>query len=98
MKYSAERVLEILLNQDIAKDRICMKKPSGITCSASYVVDVRTLDCLDDIKKDEFGIWNYSGSHPRGFRVFHKMVLLEAIFSIYAAYIALIHQMLSLNV
>ena len=65
-------VLEILLNQDIAKDRICMKKPSGITCSASYVVDVRTLDCLDDIKKDEFGIWNYSGSHPRGFRVFHK--------------------------
>ena len=29
--------------------------------SASYVVDVCNLQNQDDIKKDEFGIWNYSG-------------------------------------
>jgi hypothetical protein len=27
---------------------------------------------LDDIKKDEFGIWNYSGSHPQAYRVYHE--------------------------
>ena len=37
--------------------------------SATYVVDVRSLHCHDDIEKDEFGIWNYSGSHPQPFKV-----------------------------
>ena len=38
-------------------------KPTGIKASTTFVVDVRNLECLDDIKKDEFGIWHYSGSH-----------------------------------
>ena len=60
------------MNPNISEDKICLKKPTGIVCSASYVVDTSILDCLDDIKKDEFGIWNYSGSHPVCFRVQDK--------------------------
>lgn len=30
------------------------------------------LECIDDIKKDEFGLWNYSGSHPVCYRVQNK--------------------------
>jgi len=37
-------------------------KPTNITTSATYVVDVRSLQNADDIKKEEFGIWRYSGS------------------------------------
>ena len=35
----------------------------------TYVVDVRALDNAEDLKKDEFGIWRYSGSHPQGFKL-----------------------------
>ena len=68
-KYSAEQILKILLDPNIPENKICKEKPSGITCSATYVIDTNNLKCLDDVKKDEFGIWKYSGSHP----IFLKM-------------------------
>ena len=46
-------------------------KPSAVTRSASYVVDVRNLQNQDNIK-DKFGMWNYSGSHPQAYKVYHK--------------------------
>lgn len=42
-------------------------KPTAVTHSATYLVDVRQLQNVDDVKKDEFGIWNYSGSHPQSY-------------------------------
>ena len=46
--------------------------PKKTNLSATSVVDVRSLRSQDDIKKDEFGIWNYSGSHPLPFEVHEK--------------------------
>ena len=69
-KYNAERIIKILLQPDESK--ICCTKPTGVTRSATYVVNVRSLQNTDDIKKDEFGIWKYSGSHPQAFRVYHS--------------------------
>lgn len=69
-RYSAERILQILLHPDESK--ICKVKPTSVTHSATYVVDVRQLQNADDVKKDEFGIWNYSGSHPQSFKVFDE--------------------------
>lgn len=69
-KYSAERVIKILLHPDESK--ACRIKPTAITCSASYVVDVRCLQNQDDRKKDEFGIWKYSGSHPQSSKVYEE--------------------------
>ena len=40
--------------------------------SATYVVNVRCLENQDDIKKDDFGIWRYSGSHPQVFKVLYE--------------------------
>ena len=68
MKYSEERIIRILL--DPVEDKICYTKPVAIKKSATYVVDVRALDNAEDLKKDEFGIWRYSGSHPQGFKVY----------------------------
>ena len=69
-RYTAERILQILLDPSIPKEKICKLKPSNITSSATFVVDVCHLKCVDDIKKDDFGIWNYSGSHPQAYEVF----------------------------
>ena len=68
-KYSSEKILQILLDPKIPMDKICTAKPRGITSSATLVVDIRQLKCMDDVKKDEFGIWKYSGSHPTAYEV-----------------------------
>ena len=64
--YSSEEILKILLNPKIDPNRICRTSPSSIKQSAACVVDLDCLDHPDAVKKDEFGKWNYSGSH-----VFH---------------------------
>lgn len=71
LKYSAEQILHILLDPDFDQQRICRQKPFGITRSGTFVVDLSSLDSEEDIKEDEFGIWNYSGSHPKAYRI-HK--------------------------
>ena len=48
---------------------MCKKRPSGIAANATFVIDTHKLDCVDDIKKDDFGIWNYSGSQPQAYKV-----------------------------
>ena len=65
-------LLKILLNQKIDKQKICQQKPSNITESSTFVMDVHSLQHPDDIKKDEFGIWNYSGLYPQAYRVYHE--------------------------
>ena len=67
-KYAAEKIIKMLIDPDESK--ICREKPSSVTKSATYVVDVRNLQNAEDIKKDEFGIWKYSGSHPLVFKVY----------------------------
>ena len=64
--------MRILLDPNLPDDKVCKVQPKGIKSSATFVVDVRNLKCLDDVKKDEFGIWNYSGSHPQVFKVYHE--------------------------
>lgn len=71
-KYGAEYILKILLNPKIDKQKICHQKPCNITKSSTFVVDVLSLQHPDDIKKDEFGIWNYSGSHPQAYKVYNE--------------------------
>ena len=70
-KYSAERVLRILLDRDISPSRICHERPVNIRESATFVVDITKLRHEKDVLKDGFGKWNYSGSHPVPFHVTH---------------------------
>ena len=43
LKYSAERILQILLDPNLQQDQVCEKKPVNVTCSATFVVDTRKL-------------------------------------------------------
>ena len=74
--YMNDRHLNIIVLKGILlranKSKVCRRKPVSISKSATYVVDVRSLRNQDDIKKDEFGIWKYSGSHPQPFKVYYE--------------------------
>ena len=65
--YSAETIMKILLNPTSSwVSRAC---PHRVTKSSTYVVDVTTLAHPEDVKKDDYGKWDYKGSHPVAFHV-----------------------------
>ena len=66
-KYSAERVIKILLDPNIDKKKICNQRPLDIQSSGTFVVDLNSLKDPDDVKKDNFGVWHHSGSHNQTF-------------------------------
>lgn len=68
-KYSSEAVLILLLNPNIDRSRVCHTWPvSGIESSSTFIVDITTLKHPDDVRKDFFGKWIYSGSHTFTFK------------------------------
>ena len=64
-KYSAEEIIKILLTAD----KVCVTKPASVCNSAIYVCGCTKVKNRDNIKKDEFGICNYSRSHPQPYKV-----------------------------
>ena len=68
-KYSAESILKLLLSPDVDRSRVCRVWPvSNIEGSATFVVDITSLKHPDDVRKDFFGKWIHSGSHPITFK------------------------------
>ena len=68
-KYSAEAVLKLLLNKNIDHSQICTRWPvANVTSNATFVVDITSLKHPDDVRKDFFGKWIHSGSHPFTFK------------------------------
>ena len=66
-KYPAERIIKILLDPTIKESRICHQQPANITKSSTYVVNLNSLKDPEDVKKDNFGVWNHNGSHLQSF-------------------------------
>jgi hypothetical protein len=67
-KYTATRILQILLDPNIDQSLIAKKRPIEVERSSTFVVDLTCLKHPDDVKKDMYGRWDYSGSHPEVFR------------------------------
>ena len=68
-KYLAETILKILLNPNISRRNVCSTWPiEDIETSSSFVVDITKLKHPDDVRKDYFGKWIHSGSHPVPFK------------------------------
>lgn len=67
-KYTAARILQILLDPNIDKAVIAKTRPIEVTESATFVVDMTCIKHIDDVKKDMYGRWNHSGSHPEVYR------------------------------
>ena len=75
-KYTVEEIIRILLNPKIDQSKVCKQRSLDIVSSSTYVVDLDCLQHLDDIKKDNFGVWTHSGSHTQQFcsRINHDKV------------------------
>ena len=71
-KYSADRVLKILLDKLIPSDKICSKRPTHVVGSSSYVIDISKLSHPVDVKKYNFGVWSHLGSHPQPFKIYFE--------------------------
>ncbi len=67
-KYTATRILQILLDPNIDQSLVAKKRPVEVERSSTFVVDLTCLKHPDDVKKDMYGQWDYSGSHPEVFR------------------------------
>ena len=67
-KYQAERISKILLDPTIPPSKICSVRPTRISKSATYVVEISKLKHPDDIKNDMFGSWKHSGFHPQTYK------------------------------
>ena len=52
----------------IPPSKIRSVRPTNISRSATYIVDVSKLKHPDDIKNDCFGSWKHSGSHPQTYK------------------------------
>lgn len=72
-KYSSELLLKLLLNPSIDRSRVCSTWPvPDIMTSSTFIVDISTLKHPDDVRKDFFGRWMYSGSHTFPFKAFFE--------------------------
>ena len=64
--YSSEEILKILFNP---KSKVCTSHPTCVKQSTTFVVNLDYLEHPEDIRKDDYGKWNYSGSHVHHFSV-----------------------------
>ena len=61
--YTAERILRTLLNPNIDSKKVCQERPTQVTQSSTYVIDITKLSHVDGMRNDSFGRWEHSGSH-----------------------------------
>ena len=54
-KYSAHRIMEILLNPNMNKSLVTHGRPLQVEKSSTFVVDLTSLKHPDDVKKDMYG-------------------------------------------
>ena len=60
--------MQVLLNPSIDTSKVAHGRPVEAQTSSTFVIDLTSLKHPDDVKKDMYGRWDYSGSHPEVFR------------------------------
>ena len=69
LKYFAEHVIHILLDPHLDMSKVCACRPTNVSVSSTFIVDISKLAHPDDVKNDNFGVWIHSGSHSQSFKV-----------------------------
>ena len=53
----------------VPADRICHRKPTSVTYSSVFVVDLSCVRCIDDLRADDNGVWVHGGKPRRKYCV-----------------------------
>ena len=56
----------------VPAERICHRKPTSVTYSAVFVVDLLGIRNIDDLRADDNGAWIHGGKPRRCYHVKHK--------------------------
>ena len=66
--FPVHRLIDVILNPDIAPQKICSVQPLGVMQNAAFLIDIDIVD-FDDIKADDLGSWKATGNKKNYFRV-----------------------------
>ena len=69
VKYTAEKIVSILLNKRDHEGLISQRQPLHVRESKVFIVDTDNLDDPDDVKADDLGSWRNDGQHKRWVKV-----------------------------
>ena len=62
------RLIDVMLNPDVAPDKIYSVQPLGVMQSAAFLIDIVTV-AFDDIKADDLGSWKATENKKSFFHV-----------------------------
>lgn len=70
--------MQLLLSTDIDKSKVAKSRPVQVEESSTFIVNLTCLKNPDDVKKDMYGRWEHSDSHPEVFRCeFNEFDIVE---------------------
>ena len=58
-----------LMIGSVPADRICCRKPTAVTYSSVFVVDLTCVRCIDDLRADDNGVWVHGGKPRKTYSV-----------------------------
>ena len=53
----------------LPSDRICHRKPTSVTYSGVFVVNLTCVHCIDDLRAHDNGVWTHAGKPKRRYRI-----------------------------
>ena len=63
----------------VPADRICHRKPTSVTYSSVFVIDLSCVQCIDDLRADDNGVWAHDGKPRKKYIVDFDQHTLEII-------------------
>ena len=70
--YPAERMVRILMDPDLERDKVCHIQPMGVTSNATFIIDMDDVH-FPDLKADDLGSWKPNGTKATYFHVLLKV-------------------------
>ena len=59
--FPVHRLIDIILNPNIAPKKICSVQPLGVMQNAAFLIDIDMVE-FDDVKADDLGSWKATGN------------------------------------
>ena len=60
---SVKQLFQIMIGE-VPSNCVCHRKPTGVTYSSVFVIDLSCVSCLEDLRADDNGVWVHGGK-PR---------------------------------
>lgn len=66
--YSVQEIVDILMDQSLAEDKVCQIQPLGVNRNCTFIIDLDAVS-VEDMKADDMGSWKSNGTRRSFFRL-----------------------------